>query len=327
LRDASEGKVNAASQQHIGGREPHKPGGDPLPGLAAFWSAQRPDLLGFDAPWDALSGGRTNAVWQVTTVASTLVVKLYRPGAATPVFANDPDAEAASLAALAGTGLAPDLVAEAATPFGRSLVYRLVAGRSWHGADDPVLVAQALAQVHDSPPPPGLPLLAPTPQRLRAQSYEMLAELGSKADALARAEPGDAPGLPNATPVFIHGDATAANALVTGTGLTFIDWQCPACSDAADDLAVFLSPAMQMVSGNAPLTPQREALFLDAYRAARGRDAGNKTVARYRALAPLYHWRMAVYAVWRSARGEAEYTAAAERELASLRAAAPPAPR
>lgn len=319
--------MNTASQHQPGKGRPHEAGGALLPGVAAFWSASRPDLLGADARWDALSGGRTNAVWKVTTTTDVLVVKLYRTGAATPLFANDPDAEAASLAALVGTGLAPAVVAEADTPLGRSLVYRHVAGRSWTDADDPALVARALARLHSAPVPPELPHHVTTPERLREQAGAMLAELGAGADRLAEAEPDEVPELMEAPPVFIHGDATAANALVTGDGATFMDWQCPARGDAADDLAVFLSPAMQMVSGNAPLSQPREAAFLDAYRTARAGDAGSETVARYRALAPLYHWRMVVYAAWRAARGEPEYASAAKLELAKLRATPSPASR
>ncbi|GKY86704.1 aminoglycoside phosphotransferase family protein [Sinisalibacter aestuarii] len=294
-------------------------GGEGATALAAFWAAHRPEVFAGAANWTALSGGRTNAVWRVQTPAGALVVKLYRADAATPLFANDPEAEAASLAALAGTGLAPDLVATALTPQGPSLVYSHIAGRPWQAADNPSLVAEALARLHARALPDGLPMRPPGADRLRAEALAMLDDLGPQGAALAALRPGALPDPGDAPPAFIHGDATAANALVTGAGLTFIDWQCPGGGDAADDLAVFLSPAMQAVSGNAPLTAAGEAAFLASYQAA-GADHA-RTVARYHARAPLYHWRMAAYATWRAARGDDAYAAAAALETARLKAA------
>ncbi len=301
--------------------------GAPPPGLAAFWSKARPDLLGGDTRWRVLSGGWTNAVWRVSTGADTLVVKLYRPDAATPLFANDPDAEVASLRALAGTGLAPELLGWAETPLGRSLVYRHVAGRPWGGADDPAIAAAALARLHDIPAPAILPCIPPDPDRLRSEARAMLEGLGEAGDALAAIEPAVRPEPPAGPPVFTHGDATAANVLVSGQRATLIDWQCPVIGDAADDLAVFLSPAMQAVSGNRPLSQSAEAAFLDGYAASRSGGAGAVVVDRYRARTPVYHWRMAVYATWRARRGDGAYTGAADREIAQLRAVTAEKPR
>ena len=101
------------------------------------------------------------------------------------------------------------------------------------------------------------------------------------------------------------------NILVNGAELTLIDWQCPAIGDACDDLATFLSPAMQSVNGNAPLSPAQEDAVLSAY--------GNAAVSRrYRILAPAYHWRMAAYCLWKAERGHVEYAAGARLERARL---------
>jgi thiamine kinase len=292
--------------------------GEPPAGLVAFWRARRADLFPVGARWQALSGGRTNAVWHITGGSRPLVVKLYREAAHTPLFANDADAEAASLAALAGTRLAPELVAVARTPAGRSLVYTHVAGRPWASRDDPAPVAAALARLHGQPLPEGLPHAPLGPDRLRAEALAMCDDIGAIGAGIAaqvpRADVAD--DTPHA--VFIHGDATAANTLVTPAGVTFIDWQCPAIGDPADDLAVFLSPAMQIVSGNPPLTPAQEAAFLAAYASAA--PDGTATIARYRGQARLYHARMGAYAMWRAARGDGEYAAAARAEIARLTA-------
>lgn len=262
-----------------------------------------------------LSGGRTNAVWRIEPAAGgeAVVCKLYRPEGGTPLFGNDPAAERVALEALADGGLAPRPIAAGETAVGCSLVYAHVAGRGWSGQDDPAPVARALARLHRAPASAGLPEKPMAAEALRAQTLGMLAGLGARGAELAQLGP-TLPVLPPARRVFLHGDATAGNTLVTARGITFIDWQCPARGDAAEDLAIFLSPAMQIVSGNAPLPVVQEAAFLAAY-------GDVQTVARYRALKPVFHWRMAAYCLWRAARGDAGYAQAAGTEIAALRAA------
>jgi len=304
--------VHGETDQGQGCRVP----GKPPAALIAYWKAELPGLFPPGASWQALTGGRTNALWRVSGGERALVVKLYRAAAETPLFANDPDAEKASLAALAGTGLAPDLVAAAISPAGRSLVYRHVDGHPWTVEDDPEPVATALARLHAQPAPAALPRLPLGPARLRAKACDIAESLGAEGGRLAALMPGSDPASPPAQRAFLHGDATAANTLATSSGPVFIDWQCPACGDPADDLALFLSPAMQIVSGNPALTPAQVAQFLASY--AETAQDGGETVARYRAFAPLYHARMAAYALWRAARGDAAYRPAAAAEIARL---------
>ena len=59
-----------------------------------------------DQPWLPLAGGRTNRLWRV----GQAVIKAYDPAAASPLFPNDPAAEARALAQLGPIGLAPDLI-------------------------------------------------------------------------------------------------------------------------------------------------------------------------------------------------------------------------
>lgn len=284
--------------------------GAPPPDLVAHWTQETP-LAPADATWTALHGGRTNALWRVDGGGRSFVVKLFRPGSDTPLFPNNPAAETAALKALAGSGLAPDLVAFERTGAGPSLVYAHVTGQVWRPSDGPGVVAEALARLHASPAPDTLPATPGGAEYLLAQGRQILAEIGSDGARLDVLTP-DAPRkLPEVCPVFLHGDCTAGNALVTETGVTFIDWQCPARGDPTLDIAVFLSPAMQAMSGNPPLTVGEEAAFLAAY-------ADPDVAARYSALAALYHWRMAAYCLWRAARGDAGYADAAELELARL---------
>lgn len=290
---------------------------DPPRALVAFWRARVPDLVPPDADWRRLSGGRTNEVWQVAGAQGPVVVKLFRAGSGTPLFPNDPAAEEVSLTALASAGLGPKLLAAELTPEGRSLVYAYVHGHPWSLDDDVTLVAVALASLHRIPPPPSLPRRPLGAERLRSETLAIGETLGRRVSALLSALPSVVPPPGPVRAAFLHGDPTAANTVVTPEGITFIDWQCPGAGDPADDLSIFLSPAMQVISGNAPLGPDREARFLEAY--ARAGAGGEATVGRYLALAPLYHARMAAYAFWRAARGDDIYDAAAEAEIARLR--------
>jgi Ser/Thr protein kinase RdoA (MazF antagonist) len=280
--------------------------------LVAHWVGA--GVVAPGATWRALPGGNTNRVWRIEAPirdAPALVCKLYRPGGDTPLFRNDPAAEATALRALAGTGLAPAFVAAAETAAGRSLAYAHVAGRAWRPEDAVASVAAALARLHAVPAPPELPAFLSDEPALRAQTRDMLAMIGAAGQDLARIEP-PAVSAPDVTPVFVHGDATAGNVLIGAAGVTFIDWQCPGRGDPAGDLAVFLSPGMQAICGNPPLSTTQAAAFLAAY----GNPA---TVARYNALRPLFHWRMAAYCLWRAARGDDGYTQAAALEIAALR--------
>lgn len=293
--------------------EQDKPGPPPAV-LVDCWAAE---LSAPPLDWRPLSGGRSNALWRVPSADGDVVVKLFRPAAATPLFANDPALEIASLRALQGTGLAPEFFGAKQTPAGWSAAYRHIAGRPWRSGDDPALVARALARLHAHRAPELLPRAPTEPNRLWDEARVLLASLPETAH-LEALEPAPSEAAPT-NPVFIHGDPTAANVLMTGARVTLIDWQCPSLGDAADDLAVFLSPAMQLVSGNAPLDLAGEARFLAGYTAARGGAAGAETVARYRRLAPVYHWRMGIYGEWRAARGDAAYARGAALELARLR--------
>ena len=287
---------------------------EPPDALVAHWGGA--GVVHPGAGWQHRAGGKTSRVWRVRsnrTHAPDLGCKLWRPGGDTPLFANDPGAEASALQALSGTGLAPDFVASANTGAGGSLIYAHVAGRVWRPHDETGAVARALSHLHAQPVPPGLAPRPASARAMRGQARAMLAEIGRAGADLAAQEPPEAP-APETAPVFVHGDATAGNVLVAPAGVTLIDWQCPGLGDPAGDLSLFLSPAMQAVSGNPPLAPDEERPFLDAY-------GHPDTVARYRALRPLFHWRMAAYCRWRAARGDAGYARAAVLEEQALRAA------
>lgn len=134
---------------------------------------------------------------------------------------------------------------------------------------------------------------------------------------LCAAEPTAPDVVPSGRRALLHGDPVPGNLILSPDGPVLIDWQCPATGDPTEDLAIFLSPAMQMFYRGRPLSADEAATFLGAYG-----DAA--TVARYRALAPWHHWRMAAYCLWRMARGGGDSRAEAaafDAELAAMREA------
>ena len=98
--------------------------------------------------------------------------------------------------------------------------------------------------------------------------------------------------------------------------LTLIDWQCPRLGDPAEDLALFLSPAMQLLYRGAPLGLAEQDAFLAAY-------PDPQVTARLRALLPWFHWRMAAYCLWKAERGGAEDREAMALEIAALQSISP----
>jgi hypothetical protein len=244
--------------------------------------------------WTPLSGGRTNRLWRV----GEIVVKQYDPGAATTLFPNDPEAEEAAMRHLAPTGLAPRLAGK-----GEGwIAYHHVAGDRWQSG--PERVASALGRLH------AMHFLGL--RRAPTGSAALLAQARSIASECANTLPPPPldPGIPPvADPVLIHGDAVPGNMIDGPAGLILIDWQCPALGDAAEDLATFLSPAMQWLYRGAVLDPGQAEAFLSAY-------PDPQVAERCLALLPVFRWRMAAHCLWKAERGAADYHHAATLELA-----------
>ena len=101
-----------------------------------------------------------------------------------------------------------------------------------------------------------------------------------------------------------------ADDLIDGPGgVTLIDWQCPATGDATEDLATFLSPAMQWLYRGRVLSPPETEAFLAAY-------PDPTVTARDLRLQPLYRWRRAAHCLWKADRGAPDYRHALALELA-----------
>ena len=266
---------------------------DPPDDFRARLIALAPELA--HQPWQPLAGGQVNRVWRL----GDLVVKKTCGRGESPLFPNSVRAEAAALLACAPRGLAPRLRAQGDD----FVVYHHVDGPRFSG--DPLPVAGLLARLHGGPVWAGL---RPAPMGTAAL----------RADALrvARGVAGlppmpHVPEIAAPAPCAIHADPVPGNIILHASGPVLIDWQCPALGDAAEDLAMFLSPAMQMIYGERLEIGAGQA-FLRAY----GRA---DVVARYRALAPLYHWRMAAHCLWRAGRGGGvAWGRAAAAELAAI---------
>ncbi|WP_370285643.1 phosphotransferase [Phaeobacter sp. B1627] len=217
-------------------------------------------------------------------------MKLYRPSRGNPLFANDPVRERQSLRALSGTGFVPRYLAHGRWQGQDWLMYSHLVGAPWR--EDTAHVARLLGILHDQVAFSGLPDGANGSQALASQTLNILAQCSGPGRDLRRLHPqGVVP--PTRQTGLIHGDPVPGNLVEHDGTLALIDWQCPQRGDPAEDLALFLSPAMQFLYRGRPLGPEEEAQFASAY-------PDRRVVARYFALKPWFHWRMAAYCMWRN---------------------------
>lgn len=259
---------------------------------------------------DPLSGGRTNSLWRVTLPAGgKAVLKCFAGADENPLFPNRAGAETAALAALSGEEIAPELIASGRHQ-GRDwiLLSYIEAQPHWLGPTD---VAALLARIHLRPAWSGLRLAPNGSVAIARHTRDILALCTTQeAQAVAIHQPAtDVPPLATLCP--IHADPVPTNLLQGVDGPAAVDWQCPALGDPVEDLATYLSPAMQIIYAGAPLPEDQIAACLAAY-------PNRDTVARYHQLAPWFHWRIAAYCAWQAARGEAVYRTALPAQLAAI---------
>lgn len=241
-----------------------------------------------DAPWQPLPGGRSNRLWRI----GPLVLKRFDPAAASPLFPNDPQAEARALTLLSPLGLAPRL--RAAGP--DWVLYDHTPGPTWPPTADPAPLARLLHRLH------GTDLPADSFRPLPNGSAALLSHAMTFAPPGLPPPPPD-PQLPPVPPRPVHADPVLGNILATAQGPLLIDWQCPGMGDPTEDLATLLSPAMMwLYTGQKPPAGWAEAL-LNAY-------PDPQVATRTRALLPLYRWRIMAHCAWKAARGDADYAQA-----------------
>ena len=283
---------------------------DPItPPLDLVDDLRKQGLVAADARFQTLYGGRTNQVWKVLEENGGKVLKLYRAGPRNPLFRNDAELEAQCLTALEPTGFVPRLRAAGQHEHGRWVFYDHAPGAPWRaGAAE---VGMLLRKLHTLTPPVTAPKGCNGSADLARHGQNILDACVSVTRLrLERLRPEEQV-PPTTNTCLIHGDPVAGNILAAPSGLTLIDWQCPAQGDPCEDLALFLSPAMQYLYRGAALTRDEEHRFLSAYDHA-------ATVARYQLLRRWYAWRMAAYCLWRIENGADDYAAGLELELATL---------
>lgn len=275
----------------------------PDPALESLLIAK--GLIASGQMWHPMQGGRTNQLWHV----GGAVVKRYAPGDGNPRFPNDPAQEAAILHHLQGQCIAPRLLGQVARNGVTYLVYQHLEGALWQ--TDPGQVGRLLRRLHMITAPQDLRALPGGSEAIDRQVSAILPDLPRPlaAQLLARRPSGQV--APSRGHALLHGDAVPGNIVVTPQGARLIDWQCPAQGDPVEDLAIFLSPAMQLIYRGAPLSETEINEFLAAY-------DDPTTLTRVRQMQPWHHWAMAAYCGWKSARGAAEYDAALHLELAAL---------
>ena len=267
-------------------------------------------------PSDALSlelltGGFWNRVYRLRSKEHSSidwVVKQFVQVPVNPMFPILPTAEYAALQFLEEQACAPKPIAFITdSSVGSLLVYAYVPGTSWNG--DLEAAATLLARVH------GIPIDAFANDAFRKLPTE-LPDLLKHADEMLQRHPAALSEsvrelrpevsmhsvYPNHRDVLVHTDCGPGNMVSSPHGLRLIDWQCPGIGDGLQDVATFLSPAMQVLYGYPVLTYSQERQFLDAYVAAlcsSGSDA-QETHARFHMVRSSHHYRFAAYCAMRA---------------------------
>jgi len=265
-------------------------------------------LVGKTSRWVAMPGGRTNRVWRIETPGGAIVCKLFAAQADNPLYPNAPGVEYETLRALAPSGIVPDPLALVNTPLGDALIYRHIRGKVWTSGT--AEVALLLARLHAMGLVAGLREIPSGSAALIRQTRAILARCDRICADIPRIMP-DAGIAPARQPSLIHTDIVAGNLIVTDQGLCLIDWQCPAQGDPCEDIASFLSPAMQYLYADRALGIRDREAFLSVY-------PDHAIVDRYRRLATLFHWRIAAYCQWKITHGDDSYRRALGLEVSAL---------
>lgn len=262
--------------------------------------------LGLPLEWGALPGGRSNRLFRGAFLDGKLVFKFFDDARSNALFPNIMRDEQNALLALKDTGIAPTFRGWAETDSGACIVYDFIDGIIPQQTS--VQTMRALSRLHAYDVAQDFRHILSDPSDIRAQGMAFLNHDTSARAAQLLSNVPEVPNVPATASCFLHGDPTPANSVITSDGLTFLDWQCPAFGDPVHDLAIALSPAMHVVDGAEPLIGTQTDRLLAAY-------ADGSVTDRYRALAPIYHWRMACYCQWKARLGETAFAAAGLAEF------------
>jgi len=267
-------------------------------------------------PWPTRAPGTTDrpAHAGATRQKNTAASQARCPDPPGGLFAVDPVLEPRIMAALSRRGLAADPAAVFRHGRAICLAYPFQPGRTGRPPD--ARLAGLLRRLHGLPPAALPPLPGPPPGRdaLLTQALRHLAAepdgpvLAARiADAqIAERQPLSGGAVP------LHGDPVPGNVVHGPRGRRLIDWHSAHRGDPCHDIAVALSPAMQVIHGLPPCTAAQRDTFLAAY----GCPA---TAARHAATAALHHGLMIGHCLWRIDHGYAAYGPALAAEIAALR--------
>jgi aminoglycoside phosphotransferase (APT) family kinase protein len=285
---------------------------------------------------ELLTGGFWNRVYRLRCKESTCidwVDKQFVKVPVNPMFPILPTAEYAALQFFQGQECAPRPIAFISdSSIGSLLVYEFVQGGSWDG--DLEAAATLLARLQQIPVNAfalnAFRTLPTDAVALQEHAEGMLQRHPTEASETVRQLRPAAPSLSSASlakVVLVHTDCGPGNMVSSPDGLRLIDWQCPGIGDGLQDVATFLSPAMQVLYGYPVLTSAQEQQFLDTYFFALGEKSvdTHKTRARFHRIRSSHHYRFAAYCAMRmqdtvtlDENTSRLYGAALEAELALL---------
>jgi hypothetical protein len=260
--------------------------------------------------FEVLTGGFWNRVYRLRSKKSNQidwVVKQFVEVPVNPMFPILARAEYGALQFLEKRECAPTPIAFISNgPMGSLLVYEYIDGTSWNG--DLKAAATLLAKVQriplDARALDAFRKLPTEPAELLDHADSMLQRHSSAlSDSVRVLRPklGMQSVHPNQREVLVHTDCGPGNMVSSPSGLRLIDWQCPGIGDGLQDVATFLSPAMQVLYGYPVLTDVQERQFLDAYVAALFLNLSDaqKARARFEIVCRSHHYRFAAYCAMR----------------------------
>ncbi|TDL84932.1 aminoglycoside phosphotransferase family protein [Meridianimarinicoccus aquatilis] len=259
---------------------------------------------------EQLTGGRSAKSYVLADRKNPLVLKIAQTRTGDPLFPIRPRVEAAVMQNLAPRGLCAQPVDAFAYGTAQCLIYHYLPGTS-RAVPGPAL-ARLLRKVHETqfPHRHTLPQSAdlPAPLILRARAF--LADhpnAQNLMDAIHSASQRSA----TAGQSLLHGDPVPGNVVMNGSHPMLIDWQCACLGDPSRDIAIAISPAMQVIHDRPPLSHDQIQVFLNAY----GRPDLSE---RVKMLSPARHAAMIGHCLWRLDQGDTAYANALTAEVAAL---------
>ena len=235
-----------------------------------------------------LTGGFWNTVLHLATNEGDLVFKHYRPIPDNSLFPNLPADEAKALGRFKGLNVAPDLVAFVEAE--DVLIYRYLPGPEWQ---NDVVAAALLMRRQSRADPTGFRPVPTTASAILAEADQILSRCTQDETTRRLRQCRPVPQQHAAGPTcLIHTDAAPANLIGLGSDLRWIDWQCPAAGDLAQDVATLFSPAFLTLYNRPPLSIVQRNLFLQTL------DDPSLT-ERLSAVETAYAWRLACYCAHR----------------------------